>query len=217
MDEGYRLLWRDEPLLLLAERALWLARTTTLVIADPHFGKTATFRAAGIPLPPGTTSSDLERLTQLIARWQPARLLVLGDFWHAREGRADATEAAIADWRDQHAQLAITIVRGNHDRRAGDPPAACNMQCVDEPLLESPFAWRHFPGQEPDHYVIAGHLHPVITLRGHGDKLRAPCFHFGPSCAVLPAFSRFTGGSEISPRPGDRVLAVGPDCVRAIL
>ena len=47
MEGDFPLNWRDEPLRLLAERALLLPERSTLVIADPHFGKTATFRAAG--------------------------------------------------------------------------------------------------------------------------------------------------------------------------
>jgi DNA ligase-associated metallophosphoesterase len=216
MDDHCLLPWRDERLRLLADRALLVERTSTLVIADPHFGKTATFRAAGIPLPPGTTATNLERLTQLIDRWGPARLLVVGDFWHAPEGRDDEIHATIAAWRAAHSQLAITLVRGNHDRRAGDPPADWDVTCVNEPLIEGRLAWRHYPAATPDAYTFAGHLHPILRLRQQGDKLQAPCFHFGSEVAVLPAFSRFTGGTPITVQPGDRVFAVGPNVVTEV-
>lgn len=216
MDGNLHLQWRDEPITLLCERALWLPERKTLVIADPHFGKTATFRSAGIPLPPGTTSSDLERLSSLIKRWRPERLLILGDFWHAREGLAVPTLTSFGQWRELYRELQIVLVRGNHDRRAGDPSADWNMLCVDEPWLSEPFAWRHYPEPVSGAYAFAGHLHPVFRMRTTNDRLQAACFHFGEHVAVLPAFSRFTGGAAIRPRLGDRVFALGPNCVAEV-
>ena len=43
--------------------------------------------------------------------------------------------------------------------------------------------------------------------------MRAPCFHFGPRVAVLPAFGAFTGMHPVRVRRGDRVFAIGPDAV----
>ncbi len=37
-----------------------------LLIADPHFGKAASFRSRGIAVPVGTTRYDLDRLAELI-------------------------------------------------------------------------------------------------------------------------------------------------------
>ncbi len=51
-----------EQVYLLSERALYWPGTSTLVVADLHWGKASTFRAAGIPVPIGTTSDDLARL-----------------------------------------------------------------------------------------------------------------------------------------------------------
>jgi metallophosphoesterase superfamily enzyme len=46
----------------------------------------------------------------------------------------------------------------------------------------------------PGAYVLAGHLHPGVVLGGRAhDRLRLPCFHFGPRSGVLPAFGEFTG------------------------
>ncbi len=58
--------WGGERLVVLAERALYWPRRRTIIIADPHFGKAATFRQAGIPVPHGTTATDLDRLRRLL-------------------------------------------------------------------------------------------------------------------------------------------------------
>jgi metallophosphoesterase superfamily enzyme len=65
--------------------------------------------------------------------------------------------------------------------------------------------------------VLAGHVHPAVRVGGRGrDRLRLPCFWFGPRVGVLPAFGAFTGTHTITPAPGDRVFAVADDRVLAV-
>jgi DNA ligase-associated metallophosphoesterase len=203
---------QGESLTLLPERALLWERTSTLIVADIHLGKAASFRAAGIPLPGGTTTETLSRLTAALEGSGPRRLLLLGDFFHAKSGRASRTLAAISSWRDRHADLEIVLVRGNHDRSAGDPPAEWGFACCDEPCFEPPFAFRHHPAEEAGGYVLAGHIHPAVTLAGPArQREKLPCFLFGDRIGLLPAFGDFTGGASVRPRRGDRVYAVAGD------
>ncbi|TXD50975.1 DEAD/DEAH box helicase, partial [Ralstonia sp. TCR112] len=44
-----------ETVWLLPERALWWPVQRMLMVADAHFGKAATFRARGVPVPAGST------------------------------------------------------------------------------------------------------------------------------------------------------------------
>lgn len=208
---------RGEELVLLPERAAWWPRTSTLLIADPHFGKAATFRSAGVPVPGGTTAGTLSRVDQALARTGASRLVFLGDFLHAREGRAVATLGALGSWREDHEGLDVVLVRGNHDRRAGDPPAELRIRCVDAPMIDAPFAFVHHPGAVPDAYAIAGHIHPAVTMIGAGrQRERLPCFWFGASCAVLPAFGEFTGLADVEPVAGDQVFVIAGDTVRPV-
>jgi uncharacterized protein len=203
---------RGEPFRLLAGRACYRERTGTLLVADPHFGKSATFRAGGLAVPGGTTSGSLRRLDLALERTGARRIVFLGDFFHARSGRVPATLDALAEWRARHPVLELVVVRGNHDRHAGDPPAELGISSVDAPLLESPFAWCHHPEQVEGSYVLAGHLHPAAVLRGAGrQRERLPCFWFGEEVGVLPAFGEFTGMAEIRPAPGDRVFVVADE------
>ena len=200
---------RGQMLHLLPQRAAYWAEARTLLVADAHFGKAATFRALGVPVPGGTTADALRRLDGALAETSARRVIFLGDLLHAREGRAAATLDAIAAWRARHADIEMVLVRGNHDRGAGDPPDATGIRCADAPLLEAPFALAHHPGASRDGYVLAGHLHPGATLLGGGrQRERLPCFWFRPAGAVLPAFGDFTGLAEIEPAPGDRVFVV---------
>jgi uncharacterized protein len=203
----------DEPLWLLPEKAVFRPRSRTLFIADPHFGKAATFRHAGIPVPRGTTTTDLERLSAVVGRLKAERLVVLGDFFHAAAGRAAPTITAIANWVAANRQLAVTLVRGNHDRHAGDPPQEWAFECVDM-AEESPLVYLHEPAAKHERFVLCGHIHPRITLVEHaGPALRSPCFWFSNDCGVLPAFGSFTGSITIEPEADDQVFAVGDGTV----
>jgi metallophosphoesterase superfamily enzyme len=80
---------------------------------------------------------------------------------------------------------------------------------VDGPRREGPFAFAHHPVQVEGAYVLAGHLHPCITLRGKGRQHeRLPCFWMGWGVGVLPAFGEFTGCSPVRPVEGDRVYVM---------
>ncbi len=202
-----------EAVQLLGERALWWPAAATLVAADLHWGKGATFRAAGIPIPGGSTADDLARLDRALDRTGARRLLVLGDLFHAKAGRIDTrTLAQLRAWRAQRADVEIVLVRGNHDRHAGDPPADLRINCTDAPAFVPPWVLRHEPAPDAGGFVLAGHVHPAVSVRGAGGfRDRLPCFVVGRRIAVLPAFGSFTGGAETDPAPGDRLFAVAGD------
>lgn len=208
------LAWRGESLELLHERALWWRERRTLVIADPHWGKAAAFRAGGIPVPEGGTAADLARLSGTLARCGAERLVILGDCIHARAGRDAEVFALIAGWRARHGALAIDLVSGNHDRHAGDPPDDWRIAVHRQPIVDGPFVLAHEPRADPAGYCLAGHVHPAVRLRDRGGgTLRTACFHFARDIALLPAFGSFTGTADIRPTVGDRIFAVGPGAV----
>lgn len=192
-----------ETLWLLAGRALYWPAEQALLIADAHFGKAATYRTLGQPVPRGTTARNLQRLDGLLTSYPTRRLVFLGDFLHARPARAGSTLAALQAWRKRHAELQIVLIRGNHDRSAGDPPAELAMEVVSEPWRMGPFALCHEPLDCPGLHVLAGHLHPLFVLRGWGrDRVRMPCFSIEENITLLPAFGEFTGGMAIEAAPG---------------
>lgn len=202
----------------LPERALWIATLGTLVVADLHWGKGATFRAAHVPVPLGTTAADLERLTRAVRRTRASRLVILGDLLHAETGWHATTAETVSRWRAMHADLEITLVRGNHDRHAGDPPVSLGIHCLDGPLEMGPFTGVHEPVTTAlPTYVLGGHLHPCAVLRGRGRQaLRLPAFVFGSSRGIVPAFSSFTGTGMYQYETGDRLFAIAGDEVVAV-
>jgi DNA ligase-associated metallophosphoesterase len=205
------------PLTLLAEKAAFLVASRTLLVADAHIGKAVSFRALGVPVPRGTTSETLASLSALIATWRARRVVFLGDFLHSARSHAPATLGAVARWRREHASLELVLVRGNHDSRAGDPPPYLGMRVVDEPFELDGFALCHHPRPRRGAYVLAGHLHPCVSLGGRAfDHLRLPCFWLGDDVGVLPAFGAFTGMHPIRAGASDRVFAIADGAVAAM-
>lgn len=200
----------EQDLELYHEKALYWIEEKTLVVADVHFGKTDTFRAHGIPLPSGTTETDLTRLSRLIQETSAERLLILGDLLHARAGRSSTLIEQVTSWREEHHTLTIDLVLGNHDLHAGRPPDSWRMACHED-LHEAPFIWRHHPEPCSEGYVVAGHIHPGVSLRGPSEKMTLPCFYFGQSYGLLPAFGGFTGLGKIQPHRGDSVFVIVED------
>lgn len=194
---------------LLAARALHWPRERTVFVADVHLGKAAAFRAGGIPLPRGSTAADLARLAAVLQQTGARRLVVLGDFLHAAAGRVPALDTAFRTWRDTHAAIDVVLVRGNHDDRAGDPPAHWGVTVVDEPHPMAPFLACHVPVAPRSGYALCGHVHPGITVHGRAEQSeRLPCFVLGRRRAILPAFGGLTGLARASALAGDRLVAV---------
>lgn len=205
-----------ESVLLLPQKALFWPREKTLVVADIHFGKAAAFRALGVPVPRGTTSQNLDALDALIAQYGVERIVFLGDFLHARAAHAAATQAALLAWRRRHPGLELTLVRGNHDRRAGDPAGQLHIELVDEPYALGPFAFCHHPDLATPGYALAGHVHPAWLLASRFDALRLPCFVVGPRRMILPSFGAFTGGHLVEPGEGDAIYVTSGEAIHSV-
>lgn len=194
---------------LFADRAIFWLRERTLFIADPHFGKGTTFRRFGLAVP-DDTSRELERLSNLLSATGASRLIILGDFLHARAGSTDHLFKQLIDWRSRHASVTMTLIEGNHDRAADPLPAELHFETETTPIDLGPFNCRHEPERSSAKHVLAGHVHPAISIRDrNGTSLRGPCFWVQPCMTVLPAFGSFTGTGIIQPADGDRVFIVG--------
>ena len=205
-----------EQLILLPQKAAFWPRERMLIIADIHFGKAAAFRSWGIPVPRGTTSENLDALDALVVLTGAEHVLFLGDFLHARAAHAAGTQAAMLAWRERRCELILTLVRGNHDKHAGDPAERLGIDLVDEPYTVGPLSFCHHPDIEAPGYVLAGHVHPVYLLTTRFDALRLPCFVAGPRRMILPSFGSFTGGHALRPEPGERIWVSSGEAVHGV-
>lgn len=193
---------------LFPERALYWPRGGALLIADLHLGKGDIFRRAGIALPRGGTAVDLARIGALLERTGATSLTVLGDFLHGAVNDARWLSEWVA-WRGAHADVAVRVVVGNHDRAL--PAAGFDLQLIAGGQALGPFRLVHAPGDAAHGHELCGHLHPVARVPGLPG--RWPAFWLRPRQTVLPAFSSFAGGFLVENNGQDALLA----CVKGNL
>jgi DNA ligase-associated metallophosphoesterase len=206
-------------ILLLPGRAALVPASRTLLVADLHLGKAATFRRAGIPVPEGSAQRDLERLGQLVRDHDVRRLVVLGDLFHAKVGCTPQVFTEFVALRSQIADTAVVLVLGNHDRAIGRLPASLGIDACLPSLDEPPLHFVHEPAtgvtaSDRDLFTVAGHLHPTVSIRSpSGDRFADRCFVAEPRVLVLPAFGSFTGGHRVEPVEGMRLWIARDDGV----
>jgi len=204
--------FKGEELLLCKERAIYWAAKKMLIISDLHIGKASFFRKQGIQVPLNISNTDLLNLTLLLETYPTDVLLITGDMFHNYMNQ-EVEDFGL--WRARYPQLNIQLVKGNHDGLKPIDYQNLNITLFEKELLNDPFRFIHDQPKEADHYYsLTGHIHPGITIFGKArQRLRFPCFYFGKSYAILPAFSLFTGISMLKPQAGDRIFAITPDSV----
>lgn len=203
---------KGENLILSKDRAIYWEAKQMLIISDLHIGKAAHFRKAGIQVPGTVNSTDLNKLNLLIKEFSPLILLVTGDMFHYQ---MNSEVELFKVWRAGHPDLRVILIKGNHDQLKVADYESLDIEIYAKELLCAPFRFVHDQPQDFDEYYnITGHIHPGITIYGKArQQLRLPCFYFGKTCAILPAFSVFTGLSKIKSEEGDLFYAITPEKV----
>lgn len=196
----------DHPaILLLSEGAVFFTESRTLVVADIHLGKSAAFRARGLPVPEGDTVRDLGRLTALAEKCAAASLVIAGDLFHAPSGITAELEETLDRFLTSIGP-SVTLVAGNHDTKLKRIPAG--LRSVPHLDLGESVRILHDPAHATGNRLhVSGHWHPVVRIPdGRRTSLRLPCFLFRNNTLVLPAFGSFTGGAVMAPQPDDRIF-----------
>lgn len=198
---------QQQNLWLSALRSVFWEEEKALIVSDLHFGKTGHFRKAGIPVPQSVYKEDLQRLVSLLNHFRPQKLIVVGDFFHSS---ANTELDWFRRWRESFASLQIILVRGNHDILKDQWYRDAAIDVVSPTLQTASFLFSHDQCHTTeDLYAFCGHLHPGVTVHGLGrQSLRFPCFYFGRSHCILPAFSKFTGAVAMDKASARAVYAV---------
>ena len=200
----------EQQLWLSPQKAIFWEERKALILSDLHFGKTGHFRKAGIAIPQDVYKNDLHRLFELVQYFQPEKLIVVGDFFHSV---ANKEADLFSKWRNDHQDLVIELVMGNHDIMPVTWYTKNDITVHENEYAEGPFRFVHeWSGTLPENnnsFFFTGHIHPGIRINGLGKQsMRLPCFYFEPRFAILPAFGGFTGLAIISPTSGSRVFAI---------
>lgn len=204
---------RQQTFWVSPERCLLWEEENTLIVADLHLGKSGHFRKEGIGIPQSIYKADLQRLMAQLYLYKADRLIIAGDFTHST---ANKELDLFLKWRKDFSLLHIDLVKGNHDILADSWYEAAGIRVSSRKLQAGPFLFLHdlkaaadLSDEERSSYLFTGHMHPAVTLKGKGKQsLRFPCFYFTKEYAVLPAFSRFTGGYKVQPAKDEQVYAL---------
>ena len=195
-------------LLLHPYKSLFWVEYKILFFADIHLGKAAHFRKYGIPIPEKIHMPDLERMEFLVRKYQPERIIFLGDLFHSDYNKSWANFRLFCM---ENINLKPELVVGNHDIL--DHSHYDFLTIHPEKLKIGPFVLSHKPMELQElngYYNLCGHIHPSIKIFGSAKQsFRVECFHFGKNHGILPAYGNFTGTSKIMDRSAkDNIFAV---------
>jgi len=193
--------------ILLPEKALHFPDDKLLVISDLHFGKINHFRRSGIPVPLKANDKNTETLIELFTRTKPERVIFLGDLFHSHYN----DEWEVIGQVIRHFQsISFELIQGNHDIMSRHQYDRHRLKVHDELLIDS-ILFTHEPMEEIEKgkFNLAGHIHPGVRLSGRGRQaLTLPCFYFGKTLGLMPAFGAFTGFVPIQIKKEDRVFVI---------
>ncbi|MDC8103920.1 MULTISPECIES: ligase-associated DNA damage response endonuclease PdeM [Chryseobacterium] len=181
---------QSEIFTLTNQRAVFWKKEKALILSDLHIGKTAHFRKNGIALANHVMKSDLERLSVLIAYFQPEKFIMVGDLLHAGNN-SDVDE--FCAWKNQYPDLKFYLVEGNHDRISKVLDEKLCLDFKADVLELGDILFIHdFDNSNPK-FQITGHIHPGFVISSPVKNIRLPCFVKTSGQLLLPAYSEFTG------------------------
>lgn len=181
--------------------AFYVEEAQTLLIADAHLGYGWALRRRG-QLGPTVDGGIEERLHRVIEEYSPKEALFLGDTVHAPKPaplERQFIEEALGKLLER---CALRIVEGNHDRAFhrdfGHLPIPIDKQWRHGETLALHGDKLRVELPEAGFYVI-GHYHPAVGLRDSaGAVRRTPAFCVSDQAVLLPAFSPFAAGLDLT-------------------
>ena len=202
--------------------ALYLPQDKLLVVSDMHLEKGTSWARRGIFLPPYDSKLTLTALQKVVNRFQPLRILFLGDSFHDKSAPFRLQTVELETLNLIAAKHEFIWVTGNHDPEIPDMlPGIC---C--EELHASGLHFAHIPTKTFDaEGQLAGHLHPVALINGRGRNLRRRCFITDGKRMIMPAFGAYTGGLSVKDnafnglfdKPSTRIFVLGDHAVFSMM
>ena len=198
-----------KPLVADSSGAMYWPAERTLLVADLHLEKGSAAAVRGNMLPPYDTRQTLTRLAEAIDRYQPARVIALGDSLHDEDGAQRMVPQDLEILHVLQEGREWIWIAGNHDRKIS---ARLGGSSCDE-IEMCGLMLRHHPAAGSATHEIAGHMHPAARLSMYGYSIRRPCFVANGRRLVMPAFGAFAGGLNVldeafEPLFGDGGIAV---------
>tara|TARA_B100000963_G_scaffold164526_1_gene142896 strand:- start:974 stop:1630 length:657 start_codon:yes stop_codon:yes gene_type:complete len=183
--------WRGTELELYSNKVLFVPQTRELLLCDIHIGKAEYFQINGVPLTNNEDEDNLNRIYDLLDKFNPKKLVILGDLFHSKyslnRNLRDKVENLFQSIKN------IELIEGNHDK-------GCYLNNINY-LKEKKslnLIYSHEPIKTNNEKIlnICGHYHPKIILRSFNDRISFKCFALDSynNNLYLPSFGDLTGG-----------------------
>ncbi|MBR6038162.1 MAG: metallophosphoesterase [Candidatus Methanomethylophilaceae archaeon] len=183
-----------------SDRCLVLEEGPTVVLGDLHLGYERALENEGVYLPRINTDSIRDALNDLLCRYEPSRIVLLGDIKHdfRRSGREEREEIRrILSLLSEAAE--VVPVKGNHDNYLQNVISDLGLLAADYVDVMG-FRLEHGHVDSGVRPVIIGHEHPSVRIPGSvGGSLKVHCFVHAKAdgVIVLPPFSPFASGNDL--------------------
>ena len=181
--------------------ALYWPAEETLIVSDLHLEKGSYLDEDVAVIPPYDTVSVFERLEDALDRYDPDRVIVLGDsFCGDDETRLSAHDS---DWlydlmedRDWYWICANDQV----------PVPECYGGTVLPHVTLGGIKFRYEPVRAPISHEIAGRMHPIAQISEYGYVMSGRCFVSNGMRLILPSMGKYTQGANVLGSTFDSLL-----------
>tara|TARA_Y100000589_G_scaffold41992_1_gene35289 strand:- start:663 stop:1319 length:657 start_codon:yes stop_codon:yes gene_type:complete len=193
-ESSIKIFWKENLIELFPSRSLFIHQTKELLISDVHIGKGDYFQLNGIPLTNNNDNSNFQRISDLIKKIKPKKLIILGDLFHSKFSLNDDLINKI-EQLSKTLDNKIELIEGNHDK-------GCYVKDIlylkSKKSLDFIFSHEPILNKHKELLNICGHYHPKLILKNRQDKISLRCFAMDNKNNVLylPAFGDLTGGFE---------------------
>lgn len=183
------------------DRCLVLDDGPTVVLGDLHLGYEKALEEEGVYLPRFNTRSIRESLNEIICRYEPRRIVLLGDIKHdfkrtRYEGKEEVRK--VIELLENAAD--VVVVKGNHDNFLQNILQDVGLMAVDYVDMCG-FRMEHGHEDSGKRPVIIGHEHPSVKISGAmsgGMKLQCFLYLKKEGIVVIPPFSPLSAGTDLS-------------------
>jgi putative SbcD/Mre11-related phosphoesterase len=185
---------------ITSDRCAILSDGPTAVLGDLHLGYESALEGEGMYIPRINTASVVDSLNDLLSRYEPSRVVLLGDVKHGfgrsrREERGEVRRvlSLLAEAAE------VLVVKGNHDNFLQNALADTGIAAADHVDMAG-FRLEHGHFDSGARPVIIGHEHPSVRIPGAvSGGLKVHCFvHERRSgVLVLPPFSPMSLGNDL--------------------
>jgi DNA ligase-associated metallophosphoesterase len=184
--------------------ALFWPAENTLIVADLHLAKCSYLEGEDVVLPPYDTASSFEKLEEAIDRYDPDRVIALGNTFagFTSDGLSQDQSDWLQDMMDGREWYWVV------PQDYSVPPATIGGTVVPQMML-SGVKFRAEAVRAPVANEIAGGLHPVAQVSHYGHLVRGRCFVTNGMRMILPSLGNYAQGTNVLSPSFDPLLSQG--------